>query len=355
MVIKRILAVVVVLVILLWLSIYLCLTFEQHKYLEITTEQQQEAEQFLAGKIPFTPENWQWQRFAASPGVELRGGFIPAKNAKATVIVVPGFTGTIEMLMNEIIQFHAAGFNVASVEYRGQGDSYRPLRNPEKGYVEDYSVLAKELLTFAESMREEGKPLLFYSISKGAHITMRMAAEQNPNITAYALTVPMIKLHTGEDSYDSIRRLTAVLNAIGMGKMYAPGSRGFELGKYGEATPCNANPERAHLQSALFALNKSLRTRGITIKWLHETFNSTDKLLTPSYTANIKQPVKLITAGVDLLVDTDAATQFCDSLANCQQIHIESARHCIAEEDMKLYKALIDQVIDFFNASITRH
>ena len=89
------------------------------------------------------------------------------------------------MTMREIVKINAGGYRVASIEYRGQGESYRPLANPEKGFVESYAQLGADLAAFAEQVRIADKPLFFYSISQGAHITMRMAGEQNPDVAAY--------------------------------------------------------------------------------------------------------------------------------------------------------------------------
>ncbi len=348
-IVKNILLTVLCLIFFTWLIAFISLRFESHEYAPISAQQRDEATQYLAGKLTPAPPNWQWQRFQAAPGVVLRGGLIRHPNSKGMVIVVPGFTGSIEMIMREIVQIHNAGYSVATIEYRGQGESYRPLPNPEKGYIEDFLVLASEVAAFAESVREQNKPLMFYSISKGAHITMRMAVETDINVDAYALMVPMIKINTGELSYDSVRGLTKFLTAVGLGAMYAPGQSAYSPEQYGVATPCNANPETAQSQGAMFALNEKLRTRGSTIKWLYETFQSTDKLLNPKYTESIGQPVKIFTAGIDHLVSTEAALQFCSNLANCSVTHSDTARHCITREDFELYDALVDEAIVHFD------
>lgn len=348
--IKTLLLSTVALLVILWSMVFISVQFESYQHATVTPVQKQAARDYLDGKITAPPAAWNWQRVEAAPGVVLRGGFIAADNSKGTIIVVPGFTGSIEMLMREIVQFHQAGYSVASIEYRGQGDSYRPLHNPEKGYVEDYRLLAGEVANFAESVRDANKPLFFYSISKGGHITMRMAAEQALDVAAYALMVPMIKINTGTLAYATVRRMTTVLNALGLGKMYAPGQSGYTPEEYGVATPCNSNPDTAQSQGAIFALNANLRSRGSTVKWLYETFRSTDKLLDADYVAKITQPVMLFTAGNDHLVDSDAAGQFCASLHNCQRIHIDSAGHCITRENFALYDDLVDQAISHFNS-----
>ena len=129
------------LVFLAWLVSLVLLQFEQHEYTKISKEQRQQATHYLQGKVTPVPESWQWQTFSPEVGIDLRTGMVDAPSARGTVILVPGFTGTIEMSMTTITKFNQAGFRVAAIEYRGQGKSHRPLRNPEKGYVEDLSLI----------------------------------------------------------------------------------------------------------------------------------------------------------------------------------------------------------------------
>jgi lysophospholipase len=349
--IKKTARVIIVLLASLWLVAFVALRFDTHAYARLSEEQLAEAAAYLEGKLTPAPSAWQWNTFTPEPDVDLRTGMIDAANAKGTVIVVPGFTATIEMTMREIVRINAAGYRVASIEYRGQGESYRPLSNPEKGFVESYAQLGEELAAFAEQVRIANKPLFFYSISQGAHITMRMAGEQSPNVSAYALIVPMIKVNSGNSDYATARTVANVLHTIGLGTVYFPGQSEWPKGElvFGKPIPCNANPDTAQTQSALFAERESLRTSGVTASWLHETASSTDALFRPEHIAAISQPVQMFTAGVDLLVDTPAAQQFCDSLARCELKHLAESRHCVTRENFELYDRVIEDAINHFD------
>lgn len=348
---KRIVLLVLVLLVGFWIFALWNLHHEDHHYVALTAEQENQAAEYLVGKLSPAPADWHWRNYTPELGVNLRTGMVDAHKAKGTVVVVPGFTATIEMTMREIVKINAAGYRVASIEYRGQGESWRPLTNPEKGYVESYEQLGAELAGFAKQVQIKDKPLFFYSISKGAHITMRMATEQDLDVSAYALIVPMIKINTGSLNYEMAPIFSAAFSKLGLGAMYAPGQtnrfgNGFELGK---PIPCNANPDTAQTQDALFAQRELLRTSGVTMKWLYETTSSTEHLLRTESIAKITQPVMMVTAGIDALVDTNAAQKFCGSLTQCELTHIEQARHCITREDFNLYDGIIDQAIAHFD------
>jgi lysophospholipase len=345
------------LVILGWLVTLLVVKFERHQYTQITAEQRTQASNYLQGKVTPAPNNLQYQTFIAEPGVALRTATIDVESAKGTVVFVPGFTGTIEMSMQTISQLNKAGFRVAAIEYRGQGKSYRPISNPEKGYVEDFALLASDLAKFARHVKRDGEPLFFFSISKGAHITMRMAAEQGVDVSAFALVVPMIQINTGDLDYSFVKRLAHTLNALGLGRMYAPGNAQWPPQPlvFGEANGCNSNPQTAQLQSAMFTLDETLRTRGATIKWLKETTDSTDKLLSPGFMSALTQPVKIFTAGDDRLVRSDVATMFCSSLSNCEVTHFEEARHCINRESQERMNEIIRQSVEHYEKQLVDH
>ena len=353
--IKRALWALIAMVLLAWVWLKLSLVFSTHEYAQLSPEQQAQADAYLVDKLTPVPAAWEWSEFYPEEGVRLRTGLMMHPNPKGTVVVVPGFTGTMEMLMREIVQLYAAGFSVASLEYRGQGDSWRPLPHPEKGYVEDYAGLGHDLALFAESLETQGQPLFFFSISKGAHITLRMALEQAVDVSAYALIVPMVKINTGDFDYDLAANLAQWATRLGLGALYAPGQSAWPTGEdvaFGTATGCNANPETAQSQSALFAQRETLRTRGTTYRWIKETAESSAFLMDDADKSSLQAPVLMVTAGVDTLVDTSVARAFCVELPNCVEQHRADSRHCITRESMPVYDDIVQSAIAHFERAL---
>ena len=354
---KKIISAVKYLLILLaiaWAFGYLSLQFEDHEYAQLDSQQLQQAKEYLKGKLPEPPKNWQWHTFTPEPGVTLRTGVIDSENAKGTIIMVPGYTSFAELTMRTIIKLNEAGYRVAMIEYRGQGGSYRPLDNPEKGYIESYETLANEVAQFANKWRIKDKPLYFFSTSKGGHITMRMAEQENIDVDAYALIVPMIQFKPGEFDYGIMRNMVTLFDSVGLGKKYAPtqGNWPPKNLKFGEATPCNANPETAQLQSAIYATSDpKIRTSGITMHWARKTMESTDHLLKESSLARIKAPVLLFTAGDESFVNSEVAQDFCGRLSNCSNTHFPEARHCINRENLGRMDVIIQQALGHFSAN----
>ena len=350
--INKVLLCILILCLGLWAFTYTRLALENHEYYQVSESEENQARAYLKDVLQPAPSGWRWSEFTSRDGIKLRSGRVNAENAKGTVIYVPGFTNTLELAMDPIVGLYKAGYNVAGIEYRGQGGSYRPLDNPEKGYVESYDILADEVAQFAAANQEQGLPLFFYSVSKGAHITMRMAATKNIDADAFALIVPMIQFKTAPYNYQHISIMATVLNSLGLGDMYAFGQSQWPPTKpviFGQAHGCNSNPDTAQRQSALFTLQPKLRTRGITVKWIYETVRSTKELSSDGFMNKVTAPVKIFTAGDDRIVSTEAANTFCDNLSNCSIKHFDKARHCIHPESKEQLDQIIQEAVSHFD------
>ncbi|MEV0318742.1 alpha/beta fold hydrolase [Streptomyces sp. NPDC050658] len=132
--------------------------------------------------------------FTPPPGVDARplrterGDFAaldarPAGEAKGTVLLIPGFTGSKEDFIALLAPLAAGGYRAVSVDGRGQyqspgpADDQSPYAQPE---------LAKDVLAQAEALGGRGIHLLGHSL--GGHIA-RAAALVAPEGTFASLTL----------------------------------------------------------------------------------------------------------------------------------------------------------------------
>lgn len=353
---KKTVLVIVSLLFLCWLSAFLILEFESHEYYKVSSAEKAQAVEYLDGKVTPVPPEWQWQQFNPEPGITLRTGLLDANNAKGTIIFVPGWTGFAELDMHAVVGLNKAGYRVAYIEYRGQGKSTRLLSHPEKGHIESYAARAKDIAVFTETVRLKDKPLFFFAESMGAHITMRMAIEQAVDVSAYALVVPMIQMKAGPIPYAATKFVVDSLSTVGLKTMYLPGQSSWpDLPLvFGAEHHCNSNPQTAQRQSAFFALDETLRSKGATVGMVSKTAESSEKILSPGYMDALVQPVKMFTAGIDTLVDTDVSHQFCESLKNCEVTHYAQARHCISTENQQRMNDIVEQAAQFFDGYESR-
>ena len=75
-------------------------------------------------------------RFAAAPDVAARG----------TCVLLNGQTEFIEKYFEVIDELRGRGFAVATMDWRGQGDSTRATKDSRKSFVGDFSEYDQDLL-----------------------------------------------------------------------------------------------------------------------------------------------------------------------------------------------------------------
>src|SRR5215470_9875549 len=86
-------------------------------------------------------------------GVRLRfARWLPPPGRKGTVCIFPGRTEFIEKYFETVRDLRARGFAVATLDWRGQGLSERPLADPYKGHVDDFSRYDIDLETFMKEV-----------------------------------------------------------------------------------------------------------------------------------------------------------------------------------------------------------
>ena len=332
----------------LWVVSYFLLASPEHRYTPVTDAQKQMAREYLAPILPDMPAGWQWSELEVEPGIKLRTGKISAENPKGTIVIASGYSAPIETSSTAIIRFHQAGYSVAALDRRGQGKSWRPLPNPEKGYVKDYAEYSADLHAF---LKQQQGPVFVYAISQGAHVALRMAGEHAPDVKAYALVVPMVKIKTEPWPYRVAGAISSFYALTGQGDYYSIGRRDWDINNitFGSPTTCNPNPKTAQMRDALVALDPQLRISGTTNQWVHASMASTLKITSPVFRAKINKPVLMFNAGdKETYVNPDAARQMCNGLRNCRSVDYPKASHCITIEDPAVGDDIRDRTLAFF-------
>jgi alpha-beta hydrolase superfamily lysophospholipase len=181
---------------------------------------------------------------------------------------------------------------------------------------------------------------------------LRMAGDLGPDVSAYSLVVPMVKIKMGGFPYAIARGMSAFYSATGLGEQYSPGRHDYSMAGEGlhEADACNANPDEAKTLDAMFILDERLRVGGTTHQWVTATTASTDHITEEAFLAKINKPVLMFTAGDDLIVQTPAAQAACKELASCEEVHFPNARHCITRETEAVQGDIYARTIAFFDA-----
>lgn len=151
-------------------------------------------------------------------GLRLYGWYVPPDKAGYPVVVFfNGQSGLVSHLAGHMELFHREGYGVLIASYRGYGDN--PGAPSEDGIYQDARA-------FISSVEEMHLPYVFYGISMGTGVAVKMAAEFTPQ--AVILQSPYSSIASVaasrfpfapvnwliKDRFDSISRIAEVKAAV---------------------------------------------------------------------------------------------------------------------------------------------
>lgn len=128
----------------------------------------------------------------ADDGVRLRIGLWPCAGAQATVLIFSGRTEYLEKYGHVAADLNAAGYAVASIDWRGQGLSDRLIEPMLRGHVGKFTDYQKDVATLMQTVKDEGLPRVtsVLSHSMGGAIALRALMDGLP-VTSAVFSAPM--------------------------------------------------------------------------------------------------------------------------------------------------------------------
>ena len=317
-----------------------------------------------AFNIPDMPQDWTWDMFASEDGMKMRYGQTGnSASARATVVMIPGYTATMDMYGEQVGDIAARGYHVVGFDLRGQGGSERPRSSqPEKLLVEDFKVYSNDVALFLQGLDlPENRPVILMAMSFGGHVAFRVGAEQPDLVDGLLLLAPALRPKSGDMDFEQVLRFLRIGDALGKDKRYIPGNTNWRPASEDNLLRagieyCASSPERLPMRDAIFTIHPEQRVGGVTYNWGREFYGSSQFVLQEGYPESISKPVTMIHAELDNFVFTDINKQVCDNrMPDCVSIVIPGSGHCLTQEtDLildRIYKAL-DETVARIEAAI---
>jgi len=268
-------------------------------------------------------------------GVLLRyARWAPPPGRKGTVCVFQGRAEFIEKYFEVVRDLRARGFAVATLDWRGQGLSQRPLYDRCRGHVASFNEYGTDLETFMKEvvLPDCPPPLFALAHSMGAAVLIQAAARGHRWFDRMVLTAPMIRL-SAQRMYGLASPLARILRFAGRGTAYVPGGSATILAtKPYVGNPLTSDPVRYARAAAVLETEPTLGLGSPTIAWADAAFRVMAQLRAPSYPAGIRQPILIVAAGRDRLVSTIAIESFAIHLRAGSHVVVAGAEHEIMME-----------------------
>jgi lysophospholipase len=252
---------------------------------------------------------------------------------QGSILLLNGRREFMEKYTETIGELIERGFDVYSLDWRGQGLSTRMLADRHKGFIEDFDVYLNDLKMFVSNrvMPKAVGPLIILAHSMGGHIALRFIHDHPVMADRMVLTAPMIDILRSSLPSWCARFISRAANKAGFNGSYVFGS-GIDTDEKFEGNNLTSDPVRFMATVQTIAENPDLALGGVTYGWLSAALKSIDILRNPGFAEQIRTPILLISAGEDRIVSNTAQKKICSLLPNCKFMEIPGARHEILRE-----------------------
>jgi lysophospholipase len=256
--------------------------------------------------------------------------FVPSNSSRGTVVLLNGRTEFIEKYFEVICDLQERGYSVATLDWRGQGMSDRPLANRHKGHVDDFDLYVSDLRQTMTQFVEPSCPAPYRLLchSMGGNIGMRYLGQYSSTIESAVFSAPMWGIGKYARTPRLLRLASGAANLLRMGASYIPGGKDYDESERNfEENLLTHDPERFARCAAQLKAQPQLELGAPTFEWARQGIKSMDTIHAPGFAEAIATPVRVCTAGADELVSVSAQKLVADRLPNCKQRVIEGAKH----------------------------
>ena len=282
-----------------------------------------------AHAVPDFAPDWRFATFESFDGTTLRWGETGnAATAKATLIYVPGFNGTIDAYAEQFGLWAREGYHVVGLDMRGQGGSAgNPHGEKLPRFIRDGEVVnARDIIGFIDHLAIEDRPVILSGSSYGGIMTTLAVLEAPGVVDAYLALVPAYLPKLPGDPAE-MEAQTRRLTQLGLGDRYAPDQVSWR--PFTEMPDwCPTGHPRIFHQVAIHAGDPSQRVSGFTFgmaaDWLQ-----LGREIREGARGTFKVPTTMILSPSDALVENGPPTEVCERDPMCELRVWDDVSHCI--------------------------
>lgn len=139
-----------------------------------------------------------------------------AANPRGSLLFVPGRGDAYEKYVECLGEWQARGWQVAALDWRGQGRSGRMGLDDRTGHIDDFTTWVADLAAFWREWRAQtAAPHVLVAHSMGGHLALRAAAERAVLPDALVLSVPMLGMRMLGLPQAPLHRLARAMTQLG--------------------------------------------------------------------------------------------------------------------------------------------
>jgi lysophospholipase len=266
----------------------------------------------------------------AADGTNLRYAVCPGPRiGRGTACIFQGRGDFIERYFETIKDLQARGYDVAILDWRGQGGSDRRLSDPYRVHVRSFREYDRDLAAFMTEvvLPDCRPPFVALAHSTGATVVLRALKSHNWFESA-VLSAPLIDIAPVGLPRPLVRLAARLMVLAGLSRLYLPGRprRPMRADDF-PGNPVSSDRMRYLRDCRTLEEAPHLGIGGPTFGWLNAAFGAMAGLARYSRATTLCAPVLIIAAGDDWLASSEASRQFARRVPGVATVTIPGARH----------------------------
>jgi lysophospholipase len=263
-------------------------------------------------------------------GTRLRYALCPGPRiGRGTVCIFQGRGDFIERYFETVKELQARGYDVAILDWRGQGGSDRRLSDPHRALVRSFREYDRDLTAFMTEvvLPDCRPPFMALAHSTGANVVLRALKSRNW-FERVVLSAPLIDIAPVGLPRPLVRAAARLMVLIGLSRLYLPGRPRRPM--RAQDFPDNwVTSDRTRFLRDCRTLEEApqLGIGGPTFGWLNAAFGAMAELARYSPRTSLRAPVLIVAAGDDRLASSEASRQFARRVPGVAAVTLAGARH----------------------------
>ncbi|MCJ2188174.1 alpha/beta fold hydrolase [Novosphingobium beihaiensis] len=279
----------------------------------------------------------------------------PEGAPRGSMLFMPGRGDTYEKWLESLDQWHGAGWQMTSADWRGQACSGRLGKDALTGHIDDFATWVEDYAALWDSWsRHTVGPRVAIGHSMGGHLVLRAVVERRIQADAVVLSAPMLGLHPAWMPSRLLYRVAKVI--AGMGDRRRPAWKG------------NEKPELvAHARSMLLTHDLSryedelwwreqrpeIEMGAASWGWIEQALASIRLLERPGMLEAVCVPVLLLGTRTDSLVSWPAIREAARRLPKGELVTFgKECHHEILREADPVRDRAMDAIREFLDRAV---
>ena len=289
-----------------------------------------------------------WLR--TSDGVRIRVGHAAARDSKGTVFILPGRTEYIEKYGRNAKDFVRAGFDVVTIDWRGQGMSDRLGANPMVGHVGRFLDFQKDWAAVCAFARRADVPKPWHMVahSMGGCIGLR-ALMSGSDMASVMFTGPMWGIQMAGYLRPIAWTLPRLAIALGQGHRLAPGTsiKSYPASEPFENNVLTSDPEMFDYMRRHVIAEPQFGLGGPSFMWLHSALKECAELAQMPPPA---LPALCFVGSNERIVDTTAIRDRMTHWKGGKLLLVDGAEHEVLMENANTRRQVTGATVSLFSS-----